>query len=133
LTWFHTQNSSENAVAAVLLRMAFSTVPEVNFFLFQLPNSISSIYSPLNNYFDIIKTSTDLLKGRVGVCERGPRVGPFPLKVRLARVEDHDDLAPIFNSSNLIASKSESDKFFLANLLENQSLEQKTLVGEVLH
>lgn len=110
--------------------MAFSTVPEVDYFLLQLPSSITTIYSPLVNYFDISKQASVNFKGRVGVCERGKKVGPFPLKVRLAKVEDHDDLAPIFNSSNLISSKS-ADKFFLANLMENQSEDQKTLVGEV--
>jgi hypothetical protein len=52
------------------------------------------------------------------------------LRVRAARVEDHDDLAPILKANGL-ESAFEQDPYFLSNVIENQGEITMNFVGEV--
>lgn len=49
----------------------------------------------------------------------------------LCRVEDHDDLVPIFNRQSEMLVKTYGD-YFLAELIEAQDEDMKCLVTEVL-
>eukprot|EP00741_Cyanophora_paradoxa_P022490 tig00021464_g21716.t1 len=53
-----------------------------------------------------------------------------PVKIRTARVEDHDDLVPIFNSQSEVLTERYGE-FFLASLIESQDEENRALVAEV--
>ena len=50
--------------------------------------------------------------------------------VRAARVEDHDDLVPIFNEQTQVLTQVYG-QFYLADLIAAQNTENKTLVLEV--
>mmetsp|Transcript_30453 Transcript_30453/g.49252 ORF Transcript_30453/g.49252 Transcript_30453/m.49252 type:complete len:1212 (+) Transcript_30453:94-3729(+) len=52
------------------------------------------------------------------------------LTVRAARVEDHDDLVPIFNEQSELLTERYGE-FFLAQLIENQDANNRALVAEV--
>lgn len=52
------------------------------------------------------------------------------LTVRRARIEDHDDLAPLFNSQTELLS-SIYGEFYLADLISKQDVHQQMLVAEV--
>ncbi|RYG41462.1 DUF4821 domain-containing protein, partial [archaeon] len=54
------------------------------------------------------------------------------LLVRAARVEDHDDLVPIFQSRSGVVRDTFGD-YFLAGIIERQNEKSKVLVGEGRH
>ena len=59
-----------------------------------------------------------------------PRANVLPdLLVRAARVEDHDDLVPVFESRSEVVQET-FGTYFLAEVIEQQSDERKVLVGE---
>ena len=51
------------------------------------------------------------------------------LYVRAARVEDHDDLAPVFEAQSEVVS-GRFGEFFLAEAIERQNASNRVLVGE---
>lgn len=52
------------------------------------------------------------------------------MKLRLARIEDHDDLVPIFDSQTEVLTKTYGE-FFLADLISSQNENDKCLVADV--
>jgi len=54
------------------------------------------------------------------------------LHVRQARVQDHDDLTPIFDRQSNMLTNTYGD-FFLAELIEAQDESMHCLVSEVRH
>ncbi|KAI8922151.1 hypothetical protein DFJ77DRAFT_436494 [Powellomyces hirtus] len=91
------------------------------------PQSASTTHSKVRRYFaDVPMVSPDQ-PFRLLVCRR-KHVLPI-MRVRPARVEDADDLAPMFREQNLIGESQKPD-FYLAALLEDQSDNMKTLVAE---
>jgi hypothetical protein len=55
----------------------------------------------------------------------------FPIKNSSSRVQDNDDLAPLFNQYNDILKQTYGD-FFVAELIESQDENNKALVAEVI-
>lgn len=55
----------------------------------------------------------------------------IPMKVRMARVEDHDALIKVFDEQSEFVSEVYGD-YFLAELIESQNNENKALVAEDL-
>ena len=51
------------------------------------------------------------------------------LMIRSARVEDHDDLAPIFNSQSEVLAEDYGE-FFLAEVISSQDDDHMAIVGE---
>ncbi len=135
LTFFASEHIGETDVTRHILTKAFEAVPQVDLVFLLLPATLKSVYSPLATFFSLHKLkskSVEWHEYKIALCSRGNNVGCEALNIRNALVEDHDDLIPIFNKqSELLPSLS--DKFFLANLIENHSDVQKTLVAEVEH
>lgn len=52
-----------------------------------------------------------------------------PLKIRMARVEDHDALVKVFDAQSEVVSEVYGD-YFLAELIEAQDADNKAIVGE---
>ncbi|KAJ3052486.1 hypothetical protein HK097_006189 [Rhizophlyctis rosea] len=77
-------------------------------------------------YFVEVGTKSSNALFALHVCSRKDVV-PV-VKVRKARVEDCDDLVPMFKKQNLLEGKHAD--FFLAELLESKSEKIKTLVAE---
>lgn len=109
-----------------VLKNAFESIPEVDFLLYLLPKGTKS-FSPLSEYFVQSKQMT-YPSHKLEFCHRSEFVPR--LKVRRARVEDHDDLVPIFNKQSQLLPEIH-DKFFLAQLIESQDEDNRTLVVEV--
>lgn len=125
-------------ICTEILKSAFYSTPEIDYFLLLLPAS-SAIFSPLITVFRELGDPSGRGRGK----DKGGNSGPFDglnlywcersafvakLLIRSARVEDHDDLLPIFSRQNAARG---ADPFFLANLIEVQDANNKTLVAEV--
>ena len=85
----------------------------------------------LSNIFNQVEADSDsqgLDNHVLFVCGRDKYV-PM-LHVRQARVQDHDDLTPIFDRQSDMLSNTYGD-FFLAELIEAQDESMQCLVAEV--
>ena len=100
-----------------ILRTAFTTLPDVDVILFVLPSDVR-LFPPLRDTFEPLHChlpdATDL---RVFACPRGLYLPN--LLIREARVEDHDDLVPVFNSQSEVLTERYGE-FFIAELIESQ-------------
>jgi hypothetical protein len=131
------EHMHEQQVVEELIQTTFYTVAEVNQILAlfaldaSLPSSLRTsfqVLEPVSNWKPVKKADHAWLKKTVLNCERSKNLPK--LNIRLAKVEDHDDLIPIFNRQSQLPAEVRG-KFFLANLIENQDQNNKTLVGEV--
>lgn len=79
-----------------ILRTAFTTMPDIDALLLLLPSDVR-LFSPLKDTFEALPPiRPDKTALSVFVCPRGLYLPN--LLIRVARVEDHDDLVPVFNS-----------------------------------
>uniref|UniRef100_A0A8C5P249 Cilia and flagella associated protein 61 n=1 Tax=Jaculus jaculus TaxID=51337 RepID=A0A8C5P249_JACJA len=108
----------------------FKAVPELHFIFLIVP-SYMSLGSTLITVFDqvgnvpCLKYDEDFA---VHICHRHDH---YPqLHVRKARVEDHDDLMPIFMHYDSILKETYGE-YFLAELIEAQDEENHAVVCEV--
>ena len=123
----------EKEITIAILKELFLFVPEIEYLLLLLPPHIKSLYLPIQDFFVVIKDGMNFIewnKCKIACCERSRKLQIHNVNVRIARVEDHDDLVPIFDKQSQFLSRV-SDKFFLASLIEQQSQHQKTVVAEV--
>lgn len=115
-------------ITALLLRSVFAAISDLDHLVLVKPGGLyahSGIPSYLENTFH--KAPVRPYGRSVYLC---PRQAFVPtLYVRPARVEDHDDLGPIFSAQSEVVS-DRFGEFFLAEVIENQSEKQKVLVGE---
>lgn len=116
LAFFVADPLSANEVAESMLRTAFTTLPDVDCLLFALPEGVKP-FAPLRETFEPLQA----LEGGAGVgvsaCPRGLYLPD--LLVRDARVEDHDDLVPVFNAQSEVLTERYGE-FFIAELIEAQ-------------
>ncbi|KAK7103337.1 cilia- and flagella-associated protein 61-like [Littorina saxatilis] len=116
--------------AREIVRTAFNAVPDLHFIFLVVPvgvvpdASIASVFNPMNKP----ESSKGPRKAAIFVCHRHSHV-PV-LHIRKARVEDHDDLTPIFNRQSDMLKATYGD-FFLAELIEAQDDHMHCLVAEV--
>uniref|UniRef100_A0A8C5KZJ3 Cilia and flagella associated protein 61 n=1 Tax=Jaculus jaculus TaxID=51337 RepID=A0A8C5KZJ3_JACJA len=113
-----------------IIRSVFKAVPELHFIFLIVP-SYMSLGSTLITVFDqvgnvpCLKYDEDFA---VHICHRHDH---YPqLHVRKARVEDHDDLMPIFMHYDSILKETYGE-YFLAELIEAQDEENHAVVCEV--
>ncbi|KAF6284179.1 cilia and flagella associated protein 61 [Rhinolophus ferrumequinum] len=113
-----------------IIRTVFKAVPELHFIFLIVPSYIS-LGSTLITVFDLVGDMTSLTYDEdfaVHVCHRHNH---YPqLHIRKARVEDHDDLMPIFMHHNTFLKATYGD-YFLAELIEAQDEENHAVVCEV--
>ncbi|XP_023393509.1 cilia- and flagella-associated protein 61 isoform X2 [Pteropus vampyrus] len=113
-----------------IIRNVFKAVPELHFIFLIVP-SYMSLGSTLITVFDQVGNIPNLTYDEdfaVHICHRHSH---YPqLHIRRARVEDHDDLMPIFMYHNTIL-KATYGEYFLAELIEAQDEENHAVVCEV--
>ncbi|XP_032950137.1 cilia- and flagella-associated protein 61 isoform X2 [Rhinolophus ferrumequinum] len=103
-----------------IIRTVFKAVPELHFIFLIVPSYISLVGDMTSLTYD-----EDFA---VHVCHRHNH---YPqLHIRKARVEDHDDLMPIFMHHNTFLKATYGD-YFLAELIEAQDEENHAVVCEV--
>ncbi|XP_058419300.1 cilia- and flagella-associated protein 61 [Diceros bicornis minor] len=113
-----------------IIRTVFKAVPELHFIFLIVP-SYMSLGSTLITVFDQVGTVPSLTYDEdfaVHICHRHSH---YPqLHIRRARVEDHDDLMPIFMHHDTILKETYGE-YFLAELIEAQDEENHAVVCEV--
>ena len=134
LVFFCAHEKMTDEVTEFVMRTAFTTLPHVDAALFLKPAAVEP--------FDIIKNSFPTLplhpdadtagtifkEMEVAVCDRGSYIEN--LRVRTARVEDHDDLVPIFDSQSEVLTELFGE-FFLAEMIQAQDEENRAIVSVV--
>uniref|UniRef100_A0A2K5TNQ2 Cilia and flagella associated protein 61 n=1 Tax=Macaca fascicularis TaxID=9541 RepID=A0A2K5TNQ2_MACFA len=113
-----------------ILRTVYKAVPELHFIFLIVP-SYMSLGSTLITVFDQVGNIPCLTYEEdfaVHICHRHSH---YPqLHIRKARVEDHDDLMPIFMCYDTILKETYGE-YFLAELIEAQDEENHAVVCEV--
>uniref|UniRef100_H0UWK3 Cilia- and flagella-associated protein 61 N-terminal domain-containing protein n=1 Tax=Cavia porcellus TaxID=10141 RepID=H0UWK3_CAVPO len=113
-----------------IIRTVFKAVPDLHFIFLIVP-SYMSLGSTLVTVFNPVGSVPCLTFNEdfaVYVCHRHSH---YPqLHIRKARVEDHDDLMPIFMRHDTVL-KDTYGEYFLAELIEAQDQENHAVVCEV--
>ncbi|XP_070577295.1 cilia- and flagella-associated protein 61-like isoform X2 [Ptychodera flava] len=128
--YFVSKPEFSHGSAREIIRTAFNAVPDLHFIYLVVPQnvfpdpSLADIFKPLSKKHG----GKVLEKCTIFVCHRHD-LCPV-LFVRKARVEDHDDLTPIFNHQSDMLTKTYGD-YFLAELIEAQDDNNHALVTEV--
>ncbi|XP_012512673.1 PREDICTED: cilia- and flagella-associated protein 61 [Propithecus coquereli] len=114
-----------------IILTVFKAVPELHFIFLIVP-SYMSLGSTLVTVFDQVGNVPCLTHSEdfaVHVCHRHNH---YPqLHIRKARVEDHDDLMPVFMHYDTTVLKETYGEYFLAELIEAQDEENHAVVCEV--
>lgn len=129
LHYFVAKKEYAHGCAREIVRTAFNAVPDVHFLFLAVPvgsfpdSYLADIFKPLTTIADKSPSAC-----AVFTCNRHEHV-PV-VHVRQARVEDHDDLTPIFNRQSDMLKMTYGD-YFLAELIEAQDENMHCLVAEV--
>ena len=130
LTFFHSEHMHEEEGLREVLKMALNYFPDVERVLLLLPANVP-LFKPLLGNFEPIparsNTDADAMNVQVFHTTRVDNMGE--MAVRIAIVEDHDDLTPIFKAQTPDAD--EYGEFFLAQMIQAQDSNNKALVAEV--
>merc|ERR1719502_212677 len=125
LAFFIADHLCQNEVAESILRTAFTTLFEADAILFALPEDVRT-FAPIRDTFEPLQClKPDATKLRVHACLRGLYLPD--LLIRTARVEDHDDLVPVFNAQSEVLTERYGE-FFIAELIERQDESNTALV-----
>ncbi|XP_065845247.1 cilia- and flagella-associated protein 61-like isoform X2 [Oscarella lobularis] len=112
-----------------ILHAVFNAVPTAHYVVFTPPKDILPNASlALNELFPLVTETPESVSYEIRLANRHSYC-PV-LHIRPARVEDHDDLTPIFNKQNDVLSSTYGD-YFLAELIEAQDDYHKAIVAEV--
>eukprot|EP00163_Fabomonas_tropica_P026367 TRINITY_DN4814_c0_g1_i1.p1 TRINITY_DN4814_c0_g1~~TRINITY_DN4814_c0_g1_i1.p1 ORF type:complete len:1375 (-),score=400.93 TRINITY_DN4814_c0_g1_i1:204-4328(-) len=129
LGFFAADHLIEREIMEAIMRTTFVTMPHADQCYFLLPVT-TPLFFPVKDIFTEILPSDSNLEPQYR-CFTCPRDKFVPtLSVRVACVEDSDDLVPIFNAQSAVMSERYGE-FFLAALIENQDEHSRTLVAEV--
>ncbi|XP_050807242.1 cilia- and flagella-associated protein 61 [Gopherus flavomarginatus] len=115
--------------AQEIIRTVFKAVPEVHFILLFVPNDVD-LGPGLGGFFEQMTSvpgSTVDVDFTLFVCHR--HLHCPQLYIRKARVEDHDDLMPIFMNQNEILRETYGE-YFLAELIDAQDEKNHAVVCE---
>ncbi|XP_052270971.1 cilia- and flagella-associated protein 61-like [Dreissena polymorpha] len=127
--YFVAKKDYAHGCAREIVRTAFNAVPDVHFLYLGVPIGsypdayLADIFKPMSVIGDKSPSQCAMF-----VCHRHNHV-PV-IHVRQARVEDHDDLTPIFNRQSDMLKMTYGD-YFLAELIEAQDDHMHCLVTEV--
>ena len=127
LCFFVADHLVQNDVAESILRTAFTTLSEVDVLLLAQPEDVRP-FAPLRDTFEPLQALSSNAGVRVHACHRGLYLPD--LLIRKARVEDHDDLVPVFNAQSEVLTERYGE-FFIAELIERQDDRNTALVAEV--
>uniref|UniRef100_A0A8C3SF26 Cilia and flagella associated protein 61 n=1 Tax=Chelydra serpentina TaxID=8475 RepID=A0A8C3SF26_CHESE len=115
--------------AQEIIRTVFNAVPEAHFILLFIPSHVD-LGKSLGTFFERMMSvpgSTVDVDFTLFVCHRHHHCPQ--LYIRKARVEDHDDLMPIFTHQNEILRETYGE-YFLAELIEAQDEKNHAVVCE---
>ncbi|XP_032448496.1 cilia- and flagella-associated protein 61 [Lynx canadensis] len=113
-----------------IIRAVFKAVPELHFIFLIVP-SYMSLGSTLITVFEQVGNIPSLMSDEDFAVHICCRENHYPqLHIRNARVEDHDDLMPIFLRHDPILKETYGE-YFLAELIEAQDEENHAVVCEV--
>lgn len=146
--WFSTcLIDGDKTIMAEILRTTFSTMVELSNILTFVPATLTEdgamkILQPFQSHFAQLDMVTEELMAMthwaapsveghppiVLSCNRSQVIAP--LGIRIARVEDHDNLAAVFDAQSEVVTSVYGD-FFIAELIEAQNEENRALVAEV--
>lgn len=129
----------EKEVMTELLSTTFSTMPDLQNLLILIPGTMTDedkadmlrIFEDHFTELEIVEeTMTEWVPygSTVLVCRRLDIV--MPLFIRMARVEDHDNLVAVFNQQSEVITDIYGE-YFIAELIEAQNDDNKALVAEV--
>ncbi|XP_072032047.1 cilia- and flagella-associated protein 61-like [Amphiura filiformis] len=127
--YFVAKSEFSHGSAREIIRTVFNAVPDIHFLFLIVPSGVT----PEPALSDIFQTadkkegSSSLDNMSVLVCHRHSHA-PV-LYVRKARVEDHDDLTPIFNRQSDMLKTTYGD-YFLAELIESQNEANHAIIVE---
>ncbi|NXX77257.1 CFA61 protein, partial [Urocolius indicus] len=112
-----------------IVRRAFITVPELQFILLFIPSD-ENLEPDIGNVFAKMTTVPGSVADTKFTLLVSPRHRYHPrLSVRKARLEDYDDLMPIWTRQNE-SLKETCSEYFLADLIECQDEENQAVVCE---
>lgn len=128
LAFFIADHLYEAEVSENILRTAFTTLPEIDVFLLALPVD-QRLFPPMRQSFEYVPHLDGSAEPpcKVHACPRGLYIPN--LLVRAARVEDHDDLVPVFNQQSEVL-QARYGEFFLAEVISAQDAKSQALVAE---
>lgn len=148
--WFHTKYDSKNCsplntlfmnyfvakadfaygCVTEIIRTVFNAVPALHYIFLVVPRGVETgpVLTELFKPMAFKEGFTGRLSIELQVCHRHDHSAK--LHIRPARVEDHDDLTPIFNRQSDVLTSTYGD-FFLAELIEAQDEENKCVVADV--
>mmetsp|Transcript_34298 Transcript_34298/g.80184 ORF Transcript_34298/g.80184 Transcript_34298/m.80184 type:complete len:1541 (+) Transcript_34298:74-4696(+) len=126
----------EREAMAEILRTTFSTMPDLQHLLVMIPATVTEddmrqLMEPFDFHFqelDVISDQHAVPGLSVLACTRSQIVRP--LYIRMAKVEDHDNLVAVFNTQSEVITDIYGE-YFIAELIEAQNEENKALVAEV--
>jgi hypothetical protein len=132
--------TSEADVMESILRSALSTLPDVDHILCLIPKDIAP-YSALDAFDalpyhrdytpEVASSSSDYSEFDEHKVVKFDRTRFIPnLSIRVAMVEDHDDLVPVFNAQSDVLTELYGE-FFLAEMIAAQDENNKALVAQV--
>lgn len=127
--YFVSKPDYAHGCACEVIRTMFNAIPDVHYCVLAVPAGVS-LDDSLSELFTPIPTKSESRPGNceLYLCLRHEHV-PV-LHIREARVEDHDDLTPIFNRQTDMLSQTYGE-YFLAELIASQHDDMKCLVAEV--
>jgi len=125
LSLFVAESDVESDAAHTLVRTMFTTLSQLDSCLLCLPTSVP-IFAPLSKFFKRLEPVYDV-PFAIYLCDRATLVPS--LKIRLAQVEDHDDLIPVLNKQSDLHTDVHGE-FFLAEVIEGQDETHKCIVAE---
>lgn len=114
-----------------IMRTVFQTVPELHFILLFIPTP-NNLGTDLSSSFEQVSvlrhpSVVEIDMYHLFVCHRHRYCAQ--LYIRIARVEDNDDLTPLFTSQNDTLKRTYGD-YFLAELIEAQDEDNICVVCE---
>jgi len=137
----------EPAVVAEILRTTFSTMHELQHLLVFTPPGLTEdeaviLLQPYEQFFSEMEPGSEVFlpashwaasddgvsKASVLTCNRSGIISP--LCIRMAKVEDHDNLVAVFDAQSEVVTEVYGE-YFIAELIEAQNGENKALVAEV--
>lgn len=116
--------------ATEIIRTVFNAVPALHYIFLIVPRGVETgpVLTELFKPVAFKESFAGRLSIELQVCHRHDHSAK--LHIRPARVEDHDDLTPIFNRQSDVLTSTYGD-FFLAELIEAQDEDNKCVVADV--
>ncbi|CAH3017155.1 unnamed protein product [Porites evermanni] len=130
MNYFVAKSDFAFGCATEIIRTVFNAVPFLHYIFLVVPRGVEtgSTLTELFKPMAFKESFTGKLNVELQVCYRHDHCAK--LHIRPARVEDHDDLTPIFNRQSDVLTSTYGD-FFLAELIEAQDEKNKCVVADV--